>query len=72
MTEKLLFEQLSLALDWGKTPWQGVSPRYLTKGFSAGCGVDNFVVRSASREADRFDPDPAQMTMWLKATPSRR
>ena len=24
--------QLELGLDWGREPWHGVSPRYLTKG----------------------------------------
>ena len=56
-------EQLVLDLDWGVEPWHGVSPRYLTKG---SCVVDNSVVRSASREAQRFDADPAQLIFFLK------
>jgi len=59
-------EQYSLALDWGKEPWSGQTPRSLTRG---ACVVDNSVVGSASREALRFDPDPAQWTMFLKGTP---
>ena len=59
-------DQLSLDLDWGKEPWQGQSPRSLTKALVAAGGVDNFVVRCPSREAQRFDPDPAQFTLFLK------
>ncbi len=60
-------EQLELPLDWGRTPWSGVCPRYLSRG---ACVVDNSVVGCQSREAQRFGPDPAQLTMFLKGTPS--
>ena len=55
-------EQLQLDLDWGKEPWEGVSPRHLTRG---SCVVDNSVVRCTSREAlGMFDP--AQLTLFLQ------
>jgi len=60
-------EQLSLALDWGREPWAGKSPRTLTKGFRvASCVVDNSVVGCPSREADRFGVDPAQLMFFLQ------
>ncbi len=58
-------EQLSLALDWGREPWEGVSPRYLTKG---SCIVDNSVVGCPSREALESYVDPRQLTAFLKGT----
>ncbi len=64
---KVLGEQLELALDWGREPWHGVSPRCLTRG---SCVVENSGVGSASREALRFDADPAQFTMFLQGTPN--
>ena len=58
-------QQLVLALDWGREPWGGVSPRHLTRG---SCGVDNFLVRCPSREAieDCAFRDPAQFTLFLQ------
>ncbi len=64
---KVLGEQLELDLDWGREPWYGVSPRYLTRGASV---VDNSEISCASREAQRFGADPAQLTMFLKGTPN--
>ncbi len=57
------FLQLDLALDWGREPWGGRSPRSLTKG---SCVVDNSEVGCPSREAQRIGPDPAQFTLFLK------
>jgi len=31
LLEQQYLEQLQLALDWGREPWNGVSPRCLTK-----------------------------------------
>ena len=63
-------EQLEVELDWGKTPWQGRSPRSLTRvARGATCAVDNFEVEWASREADEDYTDAAQFTMFLKGTP---
>jgi len=59
-------EQLELPLEWGSEPWAGVAPRYLTKRYrGAACGVDNLFVGCPSREAQRFDPDPAQLTLFV-------
>ena len=58
-----MFEQLTLALDWGREPWCGLSPRYLTKG---SCVVDNSDVGCPSREAQRIGPDPAQLILFLQ------
>jgi len=55
-------EQLELALDWGKEPWSGRTPRSLTKG---ACVVDNSVVGCPSREAQRFVPEPAQLKLYI-------
>ena len=60
-------EQLLLELDWGREPWNGVSPRHLTRG---SCVVDKSDVKSESREAGRFDVDPAQYMIFLKGSPS--
>ena len=58
--------QYSLALDWGKEPWQGRTPRSLTKVARGTCVVDKSDVGWASREAERFDADPAQLTLFLQ------
>ena len=50
--------------------WDGRSPRELTKGFRQACAVDNSGVEWASREAERFGANPAQLTMFLKGTPN--
>jgi len=60
---ELAQDQLLLPLDWGREPWHGVSPRYLTRG---SCVVDNSVVGCPSREALWIGPDPAQLTFYLK------
>ena len=62
----LLVEQLELQLDWGKEPWSGRSPRSLTRGNN----VDKSGVSSGSREAGRFETDPAQTLIFLKGSPS--
>ena len=56
-------EQLVLELDWGREPWEGVSPRHLARG---SCGVDNFDVKSESGDANGSDVDPAQFTLFLE------
>ena len=56
-------EQLELALDWGREPWGGRSPRALTRG---SCVVDKSDVGCPSREAHRSGVDPAQYTLYLK------
>jgi len=63
----VLGEQLALALDWGREPWSGQSPRSLTRG---ACVVDNSVVGCPSREAQRFGTDPAQYVIFLQGSPS--
>jgi len=60
-------EQLELALEWGKEPWEGRSPRSLTRG---SCVVDNSDVECESREAQRIAMDPAQWKIFLKGNPS--
>jgi len=58
--------QYSLALDWGREPWAGVSPRYLTKGYREGaCIVDKSEVGCPSREAQRGVTDPAQLQISI-------
>ena len=57
--------QLALALDWGREPWDGRSPRSLTRG---SCGVDNSDVRCTSREAPDVG-DPAQWLIFLEGKP---
>ena len=59
-------------------PWGGRAPRQLAKElvtirlvkFLAGrtCGVDNSVVRCGSREAQRFDVDPAQFQLCISTS----
>jgi len=56
-------DQLVLDLDWVREPWDGVSPRHLTRG---SCVVDKSEVGCPSREAQRFGPDPAQLTLFLQ------
>jgi len=59
---ELTGDQLVLPLEWGREPWEGWSPRSLTAG---ACVVDNSVVGCPSREAQRYDPDPAQYTCYI-------
>jgi len=61
------WQQLELALEWGSEPWGGRTPRSMTRG---ACVVDKSEVSSASGDAKRVGPDPAQFTMFLKGTPS--
>jgi len=69
---ELIGDQLSLPLDWGREPWAGVAPRRLTKPHrGATCVVDNSVVGCPSREAQRFDPDPAQLTLFVSGVPEK-
>ena len=64
-------DQLELALEWGRQPWAGASPRSLTRvARGESCVVDKSDVGCPSREALRSDPDPAQFTMFLKGTQS--
>jgi len=48
-------------------PWGGRSPRGLTL---STCVVDNSAVKCESREAECFDADPAQFTIFLKGNQS--
>ena len=70
----VMAKQFVLALDWKKEPWEGVAPRALTRSyhkFSArACDVDNSTVPFGSREAQRIGTDPAQLTLFLKGSPS--
>ena len=62
-----MFTQLELALDWGSEPWQGRTPRSLTKvGRGASCVVDKSEVGCPSREAHWIRPDAAQLTFFLQ------
>jgi len=56
-------DQLLLKLDWGIEPWDGVSPRYLTRG---SCVVDNSDVECPRREPPAVFTDGAQYTLFLK------
>ncbi len=58
-------DQRLLELDWGKEPWAGVSPRYLTRG---SCVVDNSEVGCPSREAQRIGTDPAQLLLCISTS----
>jgi len=66
---KVFGEQLELALEWGREPWKGQSPRVLTRGFRVRlhrtCVVDKSEVSWASREAQRFGMDPAQYMCFI-------
>ena len=66
MNSSRVGEQLLLALDWGKEPWQGRTPRSLTKIARGTCVVDKSEVGWPSREAQCFGTDPAQFTLFLK------
>ena len=57
-------EQWSLDLDWGRTPWQGRTPRSLTKVALAACGKLPYVVEA--REGSEDFTDPAQYLLFLK------
>jgi len=65
---QVIGDQLEFDLDWGKEPWQGRSPRSLSKG---ACVVDNSVVGCPSREAQRFGPFPAQFTLFVSGVPEK-
>ncbi len=56
-------EQLQLALDWGKEPWNGQSPRVLTTGYSL-----RKLTQAARQEAIVCAgfTDPHQWTLFLK------
>ncbi len=63
----MIGDQLELALGWGQTPWEGRTPRSLTKvKRSASCVVDKSDVCSESREALRFGTNPAQFILFLE------
>ncbi len=57
--------QLVLALDWGREPWQGRTPRSLT-----GAGIRLFSRREVA-EPVRFSSDPLQMELWPAEQPAR-
>ena len=57
--------QLELALDWGKEPWQGWSPRYLTS-------VDKFVSFPKPATEMQLITDPAQTKICVAVLPVRR
>jgi len=59
-------EQLELALNWGREPWGGRSPRSLTRGY---CVVDNSDVRCEAARLDEKIVRAAQFTMFLQGTP---
>ena len=59
-------DQLILPLDWGKEPWSGVSPRYVTRGIRDRLRL--WITRSTLPEparADGFYPDPAQLNLYI-------
>ena len=58
--------QLLLQLDWGVEPWEGRTPRSLTKVVrGASCVVDKSEVGCPSREALRIGTDPAQLLSYI-------
>ncbi len=65
MLYELHADQLALMLEWGQEPWEGVSPRYLTRG---SCVVDNCEIGCPSREAHRFGVDPAQYQLCVSTS----
>jgi len=60
--------QLNLQLDWGLTPWLGVSPRCLTKGYLRDVEKSRTFAKPAT-VTDDFT-DPAQLTMFVRACPN--
>jgi len=68
----VISEQLSMDLGdvRREIPWQGRSPRSLTRvARGASCVVDKSSIHCPSREAERFDADPAQLTLFLQGSP---
>jgi len=63
--------QLSLALDWGREPWNGFCPRSLARCNSSLRIVDNSdtLAEAARRVEIGEPPDPAQLTLFLKGNP---
>ncbi len=55
-------DQLSLPLDWGREPWDGYAPRYLTS-------VDNLLRFCEPATETLIITDPAQTTLFLKGNP---
>jgi len=53
--------QLELALDWGDTPWDGVSPRALTRAAKA------LFFRREPQKDDSFFVDPDQSDLFPAA-----
>jgi len=64
----MLGEQLELALDWGRTPWQGRTPRSLSRGAGV---VDNSAVDCQSGDANRLVLEPAQFTLFVSGVPEK-
>jgi len=61
-----MYAQLVLELDWGSEPWEGRTPRSLTKvARGVTCVVDKSVVCCASREANRIAANPAQFQFYI-------
>ena len=57
-------EQLQLDLDWGREPWQGISPRYLTRAplkrtLSKPATVDEIYMDPAQLMFEFFELDPS-------------
>jgi len=57
--------QLSLHLEWGSTPWEGVSSRVLTKGKKV------LFLRQGRQKHERSFLDPDQYDLFLAAIPGR-
>ncbi len=57
-------DQYSLPLDWGREPWHGVSPRYLTKVYLQHGSFRSTFAKPA-RVGEIFT-DPAQVCLRLK------
>jgi len=59
-------EQLQLALDWGREPWNGWSPRMLTT------SRKKFKLPEPAREPNLPEAvtDPHQLAIFLKGNPS--
>jgi len=57
--------QLSLRLEWGREPWEGRSPRGLTRASKA------LFLRREPQKDDRFFVDPDQYDLFRAAIPGR-
>jgi len=59
-------EQLELPLNWGAEPWEGRSPRSLSRG---SCVIEKSVVESESGDATEDFTDAAQLTLFPEGNP---